>query len=117
MTRLLYRLEWILLTLVALVLAISHIAWNMPMSIALVIACAILPDIPTAFFKQGTRWVFVLYNLCHSLVGWGFVTTLVFLLGWEWRWTLFIWLVHIALDRAIGYALRDGSGHIHPAGD
>jgi len=117
MTRLLYRLEWSMLTLVALVLAIVHVTWNTPLSLALVVACAILPDVPLALFGYKKRWVFLLYNLTHSLAVWGGVITLAFVLDWQWRWTLLIWLVHIGLDRALGYALRDSQGHIHPAGD
>ena len=117
MTRVLYRLEWSLLTLVALVLAIVHVAWNIPLSLALVVACAILPDVPLALFGYQKRWVFHLYNFTHSLAVWGTITTLAFALGWQWRWTLLVWLVHITLDRALGYALRDSQGHIHPAGD
>lgn len=117
MTRLLYRLEWSILTLVALVLAIGHVAWHDPLSISLVVACAILPDVPLALFGYAKPWVFVLYNLTHSLAIWGAITTLAFILGWQWRWALLIWLVHISLDRAFGYALRDSQGNIHPAGD
>lgn len=70
-------------------------------------ACALLPDLAMLGYAFGPRWGARAYNVAHS-----YATPLALgagaaLAGAVWAGPLVcIWLVHIAVDRAVGYGLK-----------
>ena len=75
-----------------------------------------LPDlIPFAAIGASSKrrewppWGASLYNAFHTLLTWGAVSAAAFVFLGGVYWPLLGWLGHIALDRAVGYGLRDNS--------
>ena len=44
------------------------------------------------------KWLFVAYNLTHSLVMFAFVFLIVFFITKSWYWPLLAWAIHILID-------------------
>lgn len=73
----------------------------------------LVPDIFMLGYLAGNKWGAWIYNLGHSLI----LPSLLFVMGW-WRSELqvqiaVIWLIHIAMDRALGYGLKTEAGFKH----
>jgi hypothetical protein len=51
-----------------------------------------------------------LYNALHRLVGPALLALASIWLGTPWLAAALAWLAHIAIDRAVGYGLRDAHG-------
>ncbi len=114
-TRLLYRLEWLALSMVLIWLMVVQVDWSQPLHIGLVIFFAIMPDLAMFAFpaaQRGAGWPYALYNGLHNYVVWLLVAALFYLLGLAITATILAWAIHIAIDRAVGYALRDAQGVI-----
>ncbi|MGH2536431.1 MAG: DUF4260 family protein [Candidatus Promineifilaceae bacterium] len=113
--RLLYRLEWLALALLALVVTIVRVDWSAPANVWLAIIFLALPDLSLLTFgagRRGAAWPYAFYNVLHSLVVWAAAVALVFALNLGWQAALLAWFVHISLDRALGFALRRADGTI-----
>jgi hypothetical protein len=114
-TRLLYRLEWMALALALIWLMIVQVDWSQPLQIGLVIFFAIMPDFAMFAFpavQRGASWPFALYNGLHNFVVWMLAAAAFYLLGLSITGAILAWAIHIAIDRVVGYALRDASGAI-----
>lgn len=114
-TKWLYRLEWLAVALLAVALLIGQLEWGAPNTVWLVLFFAVMPDLALLTFplaRSGASWPFALYNALHTIVIWAAVMAANLLAGWGLEWILMVWLAHIAADRALGFALRDGRGAI-----
>jgi hypothetical protein len=117
-SRLLYRLEWLAITVALSWYLIAQVDWSQSRNIALVVFFAILPDIALFAFpavRRGASWPYALYNALHNYVIWLLAAVVLHLLGFNLGVTILAWAIHIALDRTVGYALRDAGGVIQPA--
>lgn len=117
----LYRLEYAAATVAILVVLIG---WRMvvlqdfrALDIFAVVLWFLLPDV-VAFVPIGLSrspkgswptWGSTLYNFMHSLLTWGGVFLIAWVLTGAVMWPLLGWAAHITADRAAGYHLRAGS--------
>lgn len=105
----LQKLEWISVALAAIIAY-----WLTGASWWLFIVLLLVPDLSMIGYLAGNRIGAIAYNLAHILVWptgfiiWGLLgpDDLLLSLG-------LIWLVHIALDRALGYGLKLPTGFRH----
>lgn len=114
-TRLLYRLEWLALALVLIWLMVVQVDWSQSLHVGLVIFFAVMPDLAMFAFpaaQRGASWPYALYNGLHNYVVWLLVAALSYLFGLAITATILAWAIHIAIDRTVGYALRDADGVI-----
>jgi hypothetical protein len=53
------------------------------------------------YHQSQNQWVYTLYNYTHSLIIWGIVFVILFIIG-QFRnffpWAIFAWLLHIVID-------------------
>ena len=110
--RLAARAGWALLAVAALVGAVLLGAGAWQTWVALV-----LPDIAlVAGVGRGLERgqlhprAVPLYNALHQLVGPALLALASIWLGTPWRAAALAWLAHVAIDRAVGYGLRDEHG-------
>jgi Domain of unknown function (DUF4260) len=114
-TKWLYRLEWLAVAILAIALLIGQLEWGAANTVWRVVFFAIMPDLALLTFplaKDGASWPYALYNTLHSIVIWAAVMGANLIFGWGMEWILMPWLAHIAIDRALGFTLRDGRGTI-----
>jgi hypothetical protein len=94
------RLEGLAISLLALLLyARADYSWW------LFAALILLPDVSFAGYLAGARVGATIYNVCHSLVGPLLLAATLLLTGLALAVPL-IWLVHIGVDRVVGYGLK-----------
>jgi hypothetical protein len=100
------RLEWVAVALVAIVVyAVSGVSWWL---FALLI---LAPDLSMLGYLAGPRVGAVAYNALHILI----VPLLLALAGYMLANSMataigLIWVIHIAVDRALGYGLKLSTG-------
>ncbi len=100
------RLEWAAVTVAAIVLyALSGVSWWL---FALLI---LTPDLSMLGYLAGPRVGAVAYNALHILV----IPLLLALAGYVLANSMamaigLIWIIHIAVDRTLGYGLKLSSG-------
>jgi hypothetical protein len=114
-TRLLYRLEWLAISIALIWIMIVEVDWSQSLNIGLVIFFLIMPDLAMLAFpatRSGASWPYALYNALHNFILWLAVASIFYLLNLDAVATILAWAIHIAIDRAVGYALRDASGAI-----
>ena len=106
------RVRWALLSVVAIAALVA--AWP---GVWLGVAALLLPDlvllIPGAWAEQGRlrSWAVPYYNAAHLLAGPLLVLGAGAVLGAETVVGVGAgWLVHVCVDRAAGYDLRDATG-------
>jgi hypothetical protein len=75
---------------------------------------AVFPDLVSfvaigAFSKisEWPTWGANFYNLFHTILTWGLVFAATWAVFSALYWPLLGWLVHIMMDRAVGYTLRE----------
>lgn len=59
--------------------------------------------------KEWPAWGSYLYNSSHTVLGWGLVFAVLWLVLGAPYWPVFGWLGHITLDRGVGYGLRSST--------
>lgn len=100
------RLEWIAVTVMAVVLyTMTGVSWWL---LALLI---LVPDLSMLGYLAGPRVGAIAYNALHILI----VPLILALAGYVFANSTatavaLIWIVHIAIDRALGYGLKLPSG-------
>lgn len=100
------RLEWIAVTVMAVVLyMMTGVSWWL---LALLI---LVPDLSMLGYLAGPRVGAIAYNALHILI----VPLILALAGYVFANSTatavaLIWIVHIAIDRALGYGLKLPSG-------
>jgi len=109
----LYRAEYAAVSVVI----IAYISWRGlflgGVSILLTVFWVLFPDL-MAFIpiglasKQGQwpEWGAYLYDAVHNVVSWGVVLVGAWAIFRAPSWPLFGWLLHITVDRTLGYGLR-----------
>ena len=115
----LFRGEYILISVVVL----AYLIWNFKSGIGwseltILIFFAILPDlfafIPIGLYSSKESrggswppWGARLYNIFHTILFWA----LIFAIAWAFLRVPYLpllgWLIHITVDRSLGYSLRD----------
>ena len=100
--RLLLRLEGAALAAVALSLYLHE-----DYSLLLLVVLVLVPDLSMLGFLAGPRVGAVAYDAAHTTVG----PLLLGAVGVIWPWDTataiaLIWLLHIGVDRAVGYGLK-----------
>ena len=69
------------------------------------------PDLAMAGYALGPRLGALAYNLTHSYLAPLVLLGCAWLTGFEALWLVaLIWIIHIGLDRALGYGLKYASG-------
>ena len=56
--------------------------------------------------REWPRWGSYLYNAVHTVLTWGVVFAVLWLVFGTPYWPILGWLVHVATDRAMGFGLR-----------
>ena len=100
------RLEWVAVALVGIVLyAPSGTSWWL---FALLI---LAPDLSMLGYLAGPRVGAVAYNALHILIAPLFLALAGYVLANSMATAIgLIWIIHIAVDRALGYGLKLSSG-------
>lgn len=108
----LYRLEYAALTAALLRYLIYRTFFLGGLDWLSTVFWGVFPDfvfIPigmSARRKEWPPWGARLYNVFHTVLLWGAVFVFAWALLGMTYWPLLGWLVHISLDRAVGYGLR-----------
>ncbi|PTE10321.1 DUF4260 domain-containing protein [Mesorhizobium helmanticense] len=100
------RLEWIAVTVMAVVLyTMTGVSWW------LFVLLILVPDLSMLGYLAGPRVGAIAYNALHILI----VPLILAIAGYVFANSTatavaLIWIVHIAIDRALGYGLKLPSG-------
>lgn len=113
--RLLLRLEGLSMALVGMAGA-----WNYSATLWQVAVFAVAPDLSMAGYVLGAKYGAWIYNVAHTYV----LPLLMVGFGWLIEPSIWpiacIWLMHIGIDRALGYELKSETGfsmtHLGPIG-
>ena len=92
------------------VYAVNDFSWLM------LVALFLLPDLSMLGYLAGNRAGAVVYNVAHIYATPLLIGALSLLVGWPLGFQLaLIWVVHIAVDRLVGYGLKypDGFKQTH----
>jgi hypothetical protein len=109
-----YKLEYALITFAILgILGWRYLQTPSFFFVLEIFFWAIFPDL-AAFIPIGLSsdkrswppWGAYVYNTFHTILTWGLVFGVTFLIFKTARWELLGWLGHITADRAVGYGLR-----------
>ncbi|MER8641611.1 DUF4260 domain-containing protein [Mesorhizobium sp. M1252] len=100
------RLEWVAVAVVAIVFyAVSGVSWWL---FALLI---LAPDLSMLGYLAGPRVGAVAYNALHILIVPLFLALAGYVLANSTATAIgLIWIIHIAIDRALGYGLKLSTG-------
>jgi hypothetical protein len=112
------RAEWLLITAACIGFLVSTATWGGLAPVMLIVLFGLGPDVSVFAMaaSRGRRWSFAFYNATHSILLPATLLTAAYVVEWAYAWTLLAWLIHIGLDRSIGFSLRDESGRIHETG-
>jgi hypothetical protein len=91
----------------AVALVMGLLAWRMGPAWWLVVLVLIAPDLSFVGYARGARVGAALYNAAHSYVGPALLAGLGLLYGGGTPLAVAVlWVLHIGVDRALGYGLK-----------
>lgn len=108
-----YRLEYALLSLGILAALYFRATVFKDLDLALTFLFLVLPDAPflaiLPAIKEGhwPKWGAAAYNFTHSYLTWAALMLAAFIYTGALYWPVWAWALHISIDRAIGFNLRN----------
>ena len=82
---------------------------NLPLTVFWVLFPDLVAFIPIGLSskrREWPKWGAYLYDAVHNVIAWGIVFVAAWFVFRSLAWPLFGWLLHITVDRTVGYGLR-----------